>query len=413
MGGHGIGSDFGELRLAGAGATAPLAASLAAPVSAPAWDRFARWPAAKARLAFLAFLALLVASALVPIRAGQNTVETRDFFDNLAPAAPAGGETKRERDADLALYDRAIERIQAGEHYYDFIVEEQRASNYPVNPGLAVRLPTLAYIDAALGEGGQIAAATLLLLATMLVWWRRLGEEPGGRRYRRLAMAFLFVGVSLGMNRYYFVLHELWTGMLLALSFGLHRTGANGQPGKWGASLAVAALALAIREHALPFVLLMAAFALWRRNWREGMAWSALALAFLVALSIHLDIIAGQVLPSDRPSAPWLVMRGLSGWLSNVALSSNLRFLPHWLAGPAIVVMLLGWCGWRSPAGSFGALLFLGYGLAFMIAGRADNFYWGAVIAPAMFIGLAFVPRFLASLIEAAFPDKAGNAAPK
>ena len=48
-----------------------------------------------------------------------------------------------------------------------------------------------------------------------------------------------------------------------------------------------------------------------------------------------------------------------------------------------------------------GTLLFLGYGLAFMIAGRPDNFYWGAVIAPAMFIGLAYAPRFLASLTKA------------
>ena len=46
-----------------------------------------------------------------------------------------------------------------------------------------------------------------------------------------------------------FVLHELWAGMLLALAFGLHRPGR-----KYGAALVAAGLALAIREHALPFV---------------------------------------------------------------------------------------------------------------------------------------------------------------
>ena len=39
-----------------------------------------------------------------------------------------------------------------------------------------------------------------------------------------------------------------------------------------------------------------------------------------------------------------------------------------------------------------------------MIAGRPDNFYWGAVIAPAMFIGLAFAPRAAKTLWERAFP---------
>ncbi|MCB2074369.1 MAG: hypothetical protein H6917_18425 [Novosphingobium sp.] len=330
---------------------------------------------------------------MVPITAGRSTVETKSFVENLV------GEEKgpeRKRDDDLALYDRAIERIQKGENYYDFIVEEHRQANYPVRPGLAVRLPTLAYIDAWLGEPGQIVMAMVLMIAVLLAWWRRLGDEPGGPRHRLIAMSLLFVGVSLGLNRYYFVLHELWAGMLLVLSFGLHR------PGKWGASLAVAALAVAIREHALPFVLLMGAMAFWRRDWKEGAAWTALTVAFLVALAVHLSIVSELVLPSERPSDPWLVMRGLSGWLSNIALSSNLRFLPHWLAGPAVILMVLGWCGWRSPAGTFGTFLFLGYGLAFMLAGRPDNFYWGAVIAPAMFMGLAFVPRFSRSLVNAA-----------
>jgi hypothetical protein len=354
--------------------------------------RFSGWSAREARLALVAFFALLIASAFVPVIAGKSEVSTQGFAENIA-GKPA---EKRERDDDLALYDRAIERIQNGEYYYDFIVEEHRAADYPVRPGVAVRLPTLAYIDAWLGVPGQIAASLALLAAVLMAWWRRLGEEAGGARLRRIGFALLLIGASLGLNRHFFVLHELWSGMLLALAFGLHR------PGKWGWPLAAAALAVAIREHALPFILLMGAMAVWRRAWKEGAAWSLLALAFLAFLGLHLHIVAQQVLPSDPFGQGWLDLRGLSGWISYVALSSNLRFLPGFLAGPLIVLAMLGWAAWKSPAGQFGFLLYAGYGLLFMIAGRPDTYYWGVMVAPAIMVGLAFAPSGLRALIAAA-----------
>lgn len=350
-------------------------------------DRFADWGKVPARLLLAALLALLVASALVQIGIGAKTIATPGF----GTAAP-----EKTRDNDLAVYDRAVERIRGGENYYDFIVAEHRRADFPVRPGLAVRLPTLAYLNAALGDTGQAVAAIALMLAVLVAWWRRLGAEPGGRAVRPLAMALLFVGCSLGANRYFFQLHEMWSGMLLALAFGLHR------PGKWAAALVVSALALAIREQALPFVLLMAAMAAWRRDWREAAAWQALALVFALGLAWHLSVIAQQTVPSDGVSSSWLALRGLTGWLSNVVLSSNLRFLPHWLAGPLVVLMTFGWAGWRSDAGLTGTLLYTGYAAAFLLAGRNDNYYWGAMIAPALFIGLAFAPLALRSLCKAA-----------
>ena len=370
---------------------------------AAADDRFAHWPQLRARLLLFAMVLMLVASGLVPVNAGKSTVKTQSFAENIVGKKGAS----RPRDDDLALYDVVIARISKGENYYQVVAEEHRKSRYPLRPGLAVRLPTLAYIDAALGDTGQAIAAFLLMLSVLAAWWQRLGPEPlgepGGLPYRRIAVALLFLGASLGMNRYYFVLHELWAGMLLALAFGLHRPRARTWGRRYGAALAVAALALAIREHSLPFVALMAAMAFWRRDWKEGTAWSALIAVFLGAMAVHLQLVNQLVLPSDGHSAPWLVMRGLPGWLSNVILSSNLRFLPHYIAGPLVMLMIFGWAGWKSPAGAFATLLYLGYGTAFMIAGRWDNFYWGAVIAPAMFIGLAFVPRAARSLWRASF----------
>ena len=366
----------------------------------PLWDRFAHWGALPARLLLAALIILLAASALVPINAGRSTIRTRNFVEVMVKSNDAG--LNRKRDEDLALYDRTIERIQHGESYYQFIVAEHRLAHYPVRPGLAVRLPTLAYLDAWLGVPGQFAAAIALLIAVLIAWWRRLGEEPGALRRRVMAIALLALGASLGLNRDFFVLHELWAGMLLALSFGLHRAKSGQSAGRWGWSLAAAALALAIRELSLPYVLLMAASAFWRGDRREGLAWTGLAALFFAALAWHLHIIAAQTLPSDPLSATWLEMRGLSGWISNIALSSNVRSLPHWLAGPLVMLAIFGWASWRSAAGAFATFLYLGYGLAFMIAGRGDNYYWGFMVAPAMFIGLAFVLMGLKSLLRAA-----------
>ncbi|MEZ5680645.1 MAG: hypothetical protein R3E14_05040 [Erythrobacter sp.] len=362
--------------------------------AAPAWDRFAHWSAWPARLLLAAVAALLVLAAITPLTASMDGTPAE--IPSLVGDSGKAPAEERERDEDLAFYDRVIERIEAGENYYDFIVEEQRGRNYPVRPGVAVRLPTLAYVHAWLGETGMVVLAFLLMGATVWAWWKRLGEEPGGEPLRRIGAAFMFMGASLGLNRYYFVLHELWAGMLVALAFGLHR------PGRWGWSLAVAALALAIREHVLPFVLLMGTMAAWRRDFREAVAWFALVLTFLAGMAWHLSLISPQIIPSDPESPDWLVLRGLSGWLGNIVLSSNLRFLPHEIAGPAVLLMLLGWAGWKSPAGVTGTLLYAGYGLAFILAGRANNFYWGAVVAPAMWVGLAFLPMALASLLRAA-----------
>lgn len=381
-----------------------LVARVHAPAaSAPQVGRFAHWPPALARVVLAVFLCLLVASAIVPVaKPGTRSPWQGPVEGPLTTTAAKPGAPQKPYDEDIALYEAAIARIQNGENYYDFIVPEQRARGYPVNPAFAVRLPTLAYLDAWLGETGQVLAALALMFGTIAAWWRRLSDESISPRSRRLAGAAVFVGVSLGLNRHYFPLHELWAGGLIALSFGLHRIGIDGKGGHWLGAFCAATLALAIREHALPFVLLMLATALWYRNWKEAAAWVMLITAFAVAMAIHLSLIERQVLPSDAHSASWMVVRGLSGWLGNVVQSSNLRWLPDFLAGPAVILMTFGWLGFRGRTGQFGFLLSAGYGLAFMLASRWDNFYWGAMIAPAMFAGIIFAPRALADLATAA-----------
>lgn len=342
-----------------------------------------------ARLTLGVLALLLVLAALAPITAVDPSA-------TVASTAPAAAGV---RGADVDFYGRVVARLRAGEAYYDFIVAEQREAGYPVRPGLTVRLPTLAGMTAVLGPLGTRLAALGLLLAVLAAWWRRLGPR------RLTGCAAIFAGSALALNPEYLVVHELWAGLLITLALGLYRPPA-GEPrtvSDWLPALLAGAVALAIREHSLPFVLLLTALAWWRGSRSEALAWTILLALFILALAAHLCAVAPHVLPGDAPSPSWLTFRGLAGVVSPVVLSTGLYALPHWLAGPVVILAFAGWTGWTSPTGRLGAVLFLGYAILFAVAGRASNFYWGMLLAPGLFLGLAFAPAALKSLFRAAF----------
>lgn len=353
-------------------------------LTAPGGDRFADWPRGAAIAVLAAFALLLGAAAW--------TYPPRP----VPKPAVAAAAKPVDRNRDLALYAAIAERIGAGESYYSAAVTEQRTRGFPVTPAAAVRLPTFAYLTVWLGRTGLLMLGAALALGVMLAWWRRLGEEPGGRPHRVTALLLIAFGAVVVTRPAYAMLHEVWAGMLVALAFGLHR------PGRWTRAWLAAAAALAIREHAAPLVMLLAAMAAWRRDWRECAAWCALLLLFAVALALHWRAVDALLLASDQPSPPWLVMRGLGGWTSNLVTSSLLRLVPGPFAAALALLPLLGWAGWRSAAGLTGFLLHLGYGVLFMLAGRANNFYWAMLVTPTWFIGLAFVPMSLRSLWRSA-----------
>src|SRR5690606_16342042 len=113
------------------------------------------------------------------------------------------------------------------------------------------------------------------------------------------------------------------------------------RPGRWHLAWLAAAAALAIREHALPFVLLLGAMAAWRRDRREAAAWGVLVLLFAAGLWLHLAQVNALLMESDRPSESWLALRGLRGLTGNIVETSPLQFLPAWLAAPLALLPLL------------------------------------------------------------------------
>lgn len=336
-------------------------------------------------------VAIILLIALLAGTLGAFTV--RDDAPVRSTALEAS--TTPKANADLILYESVIGHVAAGENYYTAAAEELRRGNYPLRPFFAFRLPTLAVAAAWLGRPAMLALQFALFITMTWAWWARLDGQFADKGRRISATMLAAAGLAVSFSGRYAYLHEVWAGTLLALSLALHR------PGRAGWSIVTAAVALAIRELALPYLLLMGCLALCRRNWREAAGWLGVVLLFALALTWHADEVAKVVQSSDPGSPGWTTFGGWAGFLRTYYLAGPLRWLPAELAAPLIILALFGWASWKSETGLAATLLYAGYALAFMLFGRANNFYWGLMVAPAFLVGLAFLPRAFADLSSA------------
>jgi hypothetical protein len=343
------------------------------------WNRFAGAP----RPLAAALLALLAALMLFGVASGGARVAVAGAGAMHAEGGLVG---------DHALYASVLHRVDAGESYYDAVAAEHRANNYPLKPFMAVRLPTLTRIVAVTGVPGAMVSGMLIGVAAILAWYRRMRTAPGLPRYASLAALLVAVNLSQLTEREWVLMHEAVSGALIALALALYR------PQRPWATMAVVAVALAIRETVLPVAMLFGLFALVDRNWRAAAGWFALGLAFLAGLAAHMSALAAVTVPADLASPGW---GGFGGWATYVAFvheTSILRFVPLWIAALLVPLALLGWASWKSRAGLAGLGVQLAYALLLMLFARPDNFYWGMLVAPTLFIGLVFAPAALSAL---------------
>jgi len=343
-------------------------------------SRFAAISAKGAKWVLGVLLALILASLWPAAQHPKSSVQPVSTAKSEQKTAKSG-----DAEADLALYKAIVGRMQAGENYYAVAADEQRKRGYPLKPFVTVRQPTLALVLASLGSTWGYVMELALGLAVLFVWYRKLIDEKVVDWRRVTFIGLLAAGLSPILVREAMYLHEIWAGALIALSIGLYR------PNNWLPSVLVAAFALALRELALPFVLLMTAFALVQRRWVETAAWSALILTFFAGVYLHAQAVSGVVLPNDPKSQTWLLLGGPAAAFSFMWQALPLVELPQLIGYPIIIVGLFGWLCWRSETSIFVLLLLLGYMLAFAITGRPNNFYWGYLVSPLLMMGLIFV----------------------
>jgi hypothetical protein len=299
-----------------------------------------------------------------------------------APAEVVSGPAS-DRPSDLALYIRVIDHLRHGESYYIAAVRELRENNYPLRPFVAVRPPVHALMMAALPD---VMSRRLLLAAlsglTLMAWaWRLKSLRHNPARYA-LALMALISGIAPGFVPAAYPLHEVWAGLLIALSLALRK------PDRWFVSVLIGTFAAVLRELAAPYLLVMAVLAFKEGRGKESAAWFAGLAVFALTLAVHAFEVSTVVTAVDPVSPTWLQLGGWPFVLRSAQWNLILQAGPKWLGALLVPLALLGLTALRGPLGRRLALTVGGYTFAFLFVGRDNNFYWGLIIAPLWPLGL-------------------------
>ncbi|MET0308480.1 MAG: hypothetical protein ABW023_07220 [Sphingomonas sp.] len=345
-------------------------------------SRFVALGRNKARLALLA-LVLILAASLTALG---------------VPHSPTGASASgaAQEMTDLALYERISAGVKGGDNYYVSAATALRAGHYPLRPFLTFRLPALAVVQAAVPEWAISAMLFALVLATAIAWGARLGNALP-RLVPRIAVLLLLLGSLVAfLQPELAAFHEIWAGLLVALSLALRR------PGRWVEAVAIGLGAMLIRETALLYVVVMALMAWLEGQRREAMGWGVAILVFAIVLGFHAHAVTGVTGPLDPRSPGWFGFNGFGFFVSSLTVSTALQILPLWIAALLVGLLLFGWASWNDPLGLRMFVLLAAYALAIGLFARLDTFYWALMIAPVSLVGLVFVPDALRDLVTRA-----------
>ena len=289
---------------------------------------------------------------------------------------------------DMRLYRDIVQQMDRGESYYAAATAQQRAHEYPTRPFVTVRLPTLYWLASTIGWARLGWFEIALLIANALIW--PLAMPKPVRWAERLGIGLaIFLGGLASASPALTPMSETWCGLLLSLAAAFTLRG----KAPWWAPLLCIAAALSLRELALPFALLSAVLALADGKKREFAAWLGLIALFALGLMLHARALTPHVMASDLSSPGWSSGLGLRGLLQALIGTTLLHMLPRGLAMALALLPLLGWLTLEWRTGKAVLLTLAGYALAIALFPRPDNFYWGFLLLPTWFAGLALVPR--------------------
>lgn len=309
-----------------------------------------------------------------------------------------GGDPAKRGDdqSDVVLYEGIVSGVRHGGGYYEVTADALRAGDYPLRPFVTFRLPGLAMAQAHLPRPATLGLLYLLVAGVLAVWGRKLRDGMNRWPPVLIAIALLAGGLMAFVQSDLWAFHEIWAGLLVALSLGVRR------PGRWVEAVAIALAAMLIRETAALYAIVMLAAAWFEGERREAIGWGAALACLAVALGFHAWAVGAVTNPHDPASPGWAGLHGYGFFAKAMVLSTALQLFPMALGALLVTLSLFGWTAWRDPAAGRVAATLAAYGVALALFARPDTFYWALMVAPLSLIGLAFVPDALRDLFRQA-----------
>lgn len=293
-----------------------------------------------------------------------------------APVASNAGDPNR---TDIALIAAELDRVRAGEPYYAAAIAEITSRGYQHSSPLNFRLPTLAWLEAAL-PSLWIAQVVLLGLGLATAWMIHAQLPPSASDHRLAALAAAGTMLPVWLTPRIVVMHEVWAGTLIALSVAVWRKD------KPLLSVIVGLMACLIRELAVLYLATMFTVSLFERRRRAAIVWAAAIVVVAAALVVHARMVSGYL--EAGPTNGWLAFGGLRFVLASARANPLALLLPGAALAIVVPVAVAGLWRWRHPARLPVAATVSTFAVFFLFVGRPDNWYWGFLVAPLWPFGL-------------------------
>lgn len=311
----------------------------------------------------------------------------------IAFGLPADRFQRHAASSDLEMYASIAGAMRGGEAYLHAAVRILHGNGGPVNPPWTVRLPTLAWLMSVTTERQLSAIHALLATVSAVTWMIRLRMHARG-----LIGKAILVG-SVTCAHYYAILptmtplHESWAGTLVSIALATRRAR------MWWPAMMAAAAACIIRETAITVVAVMALCALVERHGREAMAWTVLGVVVGVGYAWHFDMVRDVVeaagLSGETPRS-WWGMWGPGYALRDGVFATGLAFLPMAIGCTLALTGCAAWLLTRNPMTVRVAAYLLMWTAIMSILPDRVNFYWAAMYAQLIPMGLTLVPALWA-----------------
>jgi hypothetical protein len=313
---------------------------------------------------------------------------------SLSPLASGFADKPNRGPGDVELYQAEVDRIAAGEGYYQAASAELHERGYPTRSVFNWRTPLPMWLLGVLPSKfvgrfiiGSLAAVALVVLVFLLR--REVGLQTA------LLGVFLLAGALMPcwLDQIY-VMPVVWAGVLIALSiaaYGFERRGL-------GVCFGLAALF--IRELAGIYVVVCLIWAVCERRWREVAAWVAGLALYAAFYAWHFHQAMAHVGAGDRAQGvSWVQFGGAAFLVSIAQMNAFLLLLPQWVTAIYISLAMFGFAFSKTPTLLRAGVTTCAFLLFFAFVGQPINQYWGSLIAPLLCLGACQAPRAIAELL--------------